>query len=77
MDTKARSLIKGLTWRISASFATLLLVYVFTGNIVISASISILEVAFKLLLYYSHERIWNVVKWGRNGRVINNSKKIH
>ena len=75
MDTRARSLIKGITWRLSASVATLLLVFAITGNIVISASISIIEIFLKLLLYYSHERIWNLVKWGR-GKDENSDMRI-
>lgn len=64
-ESKLRSLFKGLTWRITASIAIVVLVYLFTGSIELSMEIGIFDVIVKLTLYYFHERIWNVVTWGR------------
>ena len=65
IETRFRSIIKGLVWRGLASLATVLLVYLFSGDMVMAGRIGVLEVIVKLLLYYSHERVWNVISWGR------------
>ena len=37
----------------------------FSGDMVMAGRIGVLEVIVKLILYYSHERVWNVINWGR------------
>ena len=69
MEKHARTVFKTLSWRIFATSATLLLVYVFTEDIVISASISITEIVVKTIIYYVHERVWDKTNYGR--KVIN------
>lgn len=65
MENRARSLAKAITWRITATFVTTLLVFLFTGSVFISASVGFLEFILKLLVYYLHERIWNLFSFGR------------
>ena len=65
MEKHARTVFKTLSWRIFATSATLLLVYVFTEDIVISASISITEIVVKTIIYYVHERVWDKTNFGR------------
>ena len=64
-ETHARSIIKGLTWRLIASTTTVILVYIFTRSFTLSAEIGALDISLKLLFYYLHERGWNMLKWGR------------
>ncbi len=59
-----RSVAKGISWRILASLTTMGLVFVFTGNFKIMFEVGVLEFIFKFLIYYFHERAWNIVKWG-------------
>lgn len=56
---------KSITWRIMATASTIFLVFILTGNLVISTSVGILELIVKALLYYVHERIWNMLDYGR------------
>ena len=65
-EQKKRSLAKTLSWRIIASLTTMIVVFIFTGNVLLSAGIGGVEFASKIILYYFHERGWNKVKWGRN-----------
>jgi len=60
-----RSLLKTISWRALATTATILIVYIFTRELVISLGIGIVEVLLKMALYYGHERIWEKVRWGR------------
>ena len=55
---RRKSEIKTLTWRIFASFITVMIAFFFTGSIEIGLSIGGLEFVFKILAYYLHERIW-------------------
>ena len=58
MDTNSRSLAKGMTWRVLATADTILLAYIFTGDVSDAFAIGALEVVTKTILYYFHERLW-------------------
>jgi uncharacterized membrane protein len=64
MDSKTRSIIKSLTWRIIAVINGCLVAYLFLGNISQSLCIGIVGNVTGFILYYLHERIWNKVNWG-------------
>jgi adenylylsulfate kinase len=65
MEKRVRSVAKTMSWRIVATSTTILLVFLFTRDFVISASVGSLEVLAKTVIYYVHERIWNVLDFGR------------
>lgn len=65
-ETKLRSLMKGLSWRVIASLVTVTLIYLFTGDLKISAGVGFVEVVTKIIFYYLHERIWGKLKWDNN-----------
>lgn len=65
MDTKKRSIVKALSWRITATVTTILIVLLFTGKLLLALSVGLVELVVKLLLYYVHERAWNRLRWGR------------
>ena len=65
-DSKKRTLVKTMTWRITASLTTFLIAWILTGDIVIGASIGSIEAIAKIFLYYYHERIWNNINWAKN-----------
>ena len=63
-ESRTRSALKGVTWRIVGTLDTILLSYLFTGNIKIAAAIGGTEVITKILLYYLHERAWQLAPQG-------------
>ncbi len=63
-EYRKRSLVKAISWRILASTATVLIVFAFTGNWVVSMGIGGVEVLVKIGLYFGHERLWSWIKWG-------------
>lgn len=63
-ENNKRSLAKALTWRVLATLATILVVYGFTGNWVLSVGVGGVEVLVKILLYIGHERVWALISWG-------------
>ncbi len=63
-DKPIRSLTKTISWRFIATLTTMTLIYIFTKNIFIVASIGVLEIVSKMTIYYLHERAWNAILWG-------------
>lgn len=64
-DSRTRSIVKGLIWRVIATGTTMSLVYISTGDLSLMAHIGLADVVIKLTLYYGHERLWGKVAWGR------------
>ena len=68
METRARSVVKALTWRITALVITTVVVWVISGSVELAASVGLLDTAVKLGAYYGHERCWLKVRFGRARR---------
>lgn len=64
-DSRIRSIVKALTWRIIATSTTMALVYAGTGDVQLMAHVGIADVLLKLLFYYGHERAWGRIPWHR------------
>ena len=65
MVYQSRHLLKTLTWRIIGTIDTMLIAWLVTGSISIGAAIGGIEVITKMILYYTHERVWyKYIKFG-------------
>jgi uncharacterized membrane protein len=62
MESKKRSLIKSVSYRVFGSFVTFLISFFFTGKADFSAMIAVSDLILKTLLFYVHERIWQRIK---------------
>lgn len=60
-----RSVAKALSWRVVGTLDTLVVSYILTGRISLAASIASVDFVTKLILYFFHERFWNLIKWGK------------
>ena len=60
-----RSILKTITWRITASLDTFVIAWIITGDWRMGGTIAGIEVLTKMFFYYFHERIWNKIKWGK------------
>ena len=65
MESHKRSIIKAITWRIFATFVTISVVYAFTREFALSAGVGLADTVVKLFVYYSHERMWDRISFGR------------
>lgn len=65
MESHKRSLAKSITWRIIALTNSFFVAYIFTGNAVTSGGIALSANIIAIILYYSHERMWNKINFGR------------
>lgn len=64
-ESRTRSVIKTISWRFWATLTTAIIVYIFTGEFKLALAIGGIEVLIKLILYFTHERFWNRVKYGK------------
>ena len=64
-ETHLRSFLKGVTFRVIATLITMILVFIFTGDFVLTVGVGFFETISKLIVYYLHERVWDRIRWGR------------
>ncbi len=63
-ESKTRTILKTVTWRVLATCTTMLVVYLFTKRLTLSLGIGVVEVTIKMLIYFLHERLWLKIKLG-------------
>ncbi len=64
-DRPLRSIMKAITWRIVGTLDTIVLSYFVTGKMIAAVTIGSFEVVTKMILYFLHERLWAIIRWGR------------
>jgi uncharacterized membrane protein len=64
-ETLTRTTVKTIAYRLLGSGLTFIIAFIFTGELVVSATISITEFILKPAMYWLHERVWNRISWGR------------
>ncbi len=65
-DGHRRSLGKTISYRVSSSILTVLVVFIITGKYSISLAIGGIDAIVKIVWYYLHERLWNHTNWGKS-----------
>lgn len=68
-ESKIRSALKGLSWRIIATLTIIVIVYLKTGEIQSALEIGAIEFVIKYLLYFAHERAWARIPLGSVRRI--------
>lgn len=64
-DTRLRSWIKSLSWRLLGILILGGISWVYTRDIQQTTIITMTFHTIRLILYYFHERFWEKIKWGR------------
>jgi uncharacterized membrane protein len=62
--SRKRHIAKTISYRIISSTIGFITMLIFTGSTKISAAFSVVELVWKPLQYYLHERIWYRIKFG-------------
>jgi len=62
---KKRHIAKTISYRLLSTFVGFSIMFILTGSIEVTAAFSIVELLWKPVQYYVHERIW--YKWIRYG----------
>jgi uncharacterized membrane protein len=64
-ESRRRGLVKAITYRIWQSLNTFLISLLVTGELKIAVAIVGIELIVKIFVYFWHERIWNLISWGK------------
>lgn len=64
-DTKLRSGVKALCWRIIATIVIAFFVGIYTHKWDLAATVGGWTFVVNIILYYFHERVWEQITWGR------------
>jgi uncharacterized membrane protein len=61
-----RHLVKTITWRLIGTADTILISWIITGDPIIGLKVGGVEMITKMILYYLHEKVWHMSKFGVN-----------
>jgi uncharacterized membrane protein len=65
MESKKRTVVRMITYRLTAWLFTILYTWLFTGNISSATGFATLLHLLLSIDYYIHERVWLKIKWGK------------
>ncbi|WP_373055518.1 DUF2061 domain-containing protein [Zunongwangia sp. H14] len=60
-----RSIAKTISWRIVGTMDTVAISWILTGQIETALAIGSVELVTKMILYFGHERLWNMINFGK------------
>jgi uncharacterized membrane protein len=63
-ESRLRSLLKALSWRVVATTTTAIIAWFITGDVATAIAIGSIEFVAKFFIYYGHERAWQLVPRG-------------
>lgn len=64
-DLKSRSFLKAVSYRIVGTLVSISIAFFITKRIDLSLGVGAADVMIKIALFYFHERLWNIVPWGK------------
>lgn len=64
-ETKTRTIVKAIFWRIIATLITWGTVYYYTRELSESIELTIVAALIGIIAYYVYERVWNRIRWGK------------
>ncbi|WP_153800490.1 DUF2061 domain-containing protein [Foetidibacter luteolus] len=73
-DKHYRSVVKGASWRFFGTLDTMIIALLWTGDYTKALAIGVTEVVTKIALFWLHERAWLKIKWGKEERVLDETK---
>jgi len=60
-----RSILKTISWRVVGTMDTIVISWILTEQIETALAIGSVELVTKMILYFGHERIWNLINFGK------------
>jgi uncharacterized membrane protein len=64
-----RSLAKVISWRILLTISHVINAWIITGSMIVGLQIAGLAAVINSILFWAHERSWNVVEWNRRSHL--------
>ena len=69
IESHWRTVAKIVTWRIILTGVNFTYTYVVTGDWRAGLAVAGLAAIFNTMIYWSHERVWTFISWGKKIRV--------
>ncbi len=67
---KKRHIAKTISYRLISSLIGFAIMYIVSGSVKVGATFSIVEIIYKPLQYYIHERVWyKYIKYGLKHKI--------
>jgi len=66
VDGHPRTVSKSVTWRALITLNNFLIPYLTTGSWKAALAFLTIATLLNIVVYYTHERVWNMIKWGKN-----------
>lgn len=63
-ETRKRSVAKSIMWRFICIVVSIVTSFLLTARWDVAVAIGSIYNVITMILYYLHERVWNLVKWG-------------
>ena len=64
METRKRSFVKSLSWRVIGLILTFVTAWLVTGSWRTGLAVGFVDFLVKIGTFYAHERVWHRVSWG-------------
>jgi uncharacterized membrane protein len=64
MESRKRSFIKSIVWRLLGIAILGVITWTYTKNLEVTTIVTVLFHSLRLILYYFHERLWERIEWG-------------
>ena len=68
-EGQPRTISKMLTWRVLITCSNFIIPYIMTGSWGSAVIFAGLATAVNMLIFWSHERVWNIVRWGKEKKM--------
>lgn len=65
IETQIRTIAKIISWRVILTFTNFTYTYMVTGDWRAGLAVAGIAAIFNTIIYYSHERVWNLFSWGK------------
>lgn len=73
-ESHIRSLVKAVSWRIWGTIISIIVTYMLTHEFKIALAIGAIEFFSKIVLFYTHERIWDFIPWGMHAKKVSHDE---
>jgi uncharacterized membrane protein len=64
MESRKRSIVKSISWRMMGIIVLATVTWLLTQNWEITTAVTALFHIINVILYYFHERLWHRIDWG-------------
>lgn len=76
-ESHTRSIMKGISWRCVGTIDTMVISWIVSGNPLSALKIGFSEVFTKIILYYFHERLWQLIPLGKVRKIVSPDTEEH